>query len=187
MPQCPKCSYKLVFLENRLKYKCAKCGRVFLQKFIENKDFQRWNTFQRELDKDNLELEQKQIRDLIEERNIFRGLRLLFKEKRIKLKLEERKQRKAETDRIWRENNIERIHLNDKLWLSKNKDKKLAYLRLWRKNNQEKARLKQRLGYWRLQQARLSQKELEANGYSLNNPYLEGSFSTFGLSDQLFK
>jgi len=156
MPQYPNCSYKLVLLEKRLRYKCAKCSRLFLQKYIENKDFQRWNIFQRELDKNNLELEQKQIKDLIEERRIFRGLKLLFKEKRIKLKPEERKQRKAETDRIWRGNNIERLRLNWKLWLAKNKDKKLAYLRLWRNNDQQKARLKQRLGYWRLQQARLS-------------------------------
>ena len=82
MPQCPKCSYKLVFLENRLKYKCAKCGRLFLQKSIENKDFQRWNTFHRELDKNTLELEQKQLKNLVEEKRIFRGLRFLFKEKK---------------------------------------------------------------------------------------------------------
>ncbi len=57
MPTCPNCNYKLVFLENRLGYKCAKCGRLFLQKFIENRDFRIWNKYRREIDKHNLDLE----------------------------------------------------------------------------------------------------------------------------------
>mgnify|MGYP001560531309 CR=1 FL=1 len=176
-------------LSHRGKYKCAKCGKLFLQKEINDKTFRQWNVKQRELDMHNVELENKQRKDNLAERRTFLGFRGLFKEKkqRVKLSQEERKQRKLETDRIWRENNRERVSLNSKLWLDKNKDKKLAYLKLWRKNNQEKARLKQRISYWRLKQAKLAQQQLEINS---QNPYiddLDNSFSTFGLTNLLFK
>jgi len=43
-----------------MKYKCAKCGRLFLQGFINNREFQRWNKKQREFDREALALEVKQ-------------------------------------------------------------------------------------------------------------------------------
>ncbi|MBM3247377.1 hypothetical protein FJZ17_02455 [Candidatus Pacearchaeota archaeon] len=47
MPKCPKCNYTLVLLEKRMKYKCAKCGRLFRQKEIDTKEFAEWNKKER--------------------------------------------------------------------------------------------------------------------------------------------
>ena len=58
-PRCPNCSFALVLLERRLKYKCSKCGKLFLKREIEDKTFRQWNTKQRELDEHNLKLERK--------------------------------------------------------------------------------------------------------------------------------
>ena len=86
MPRCPNCSYKIVFLEKRLRYKCAKCSRVFLQKFIENRDFRIWNNHRRETEMQELLIEIKQLeeekqrkKELRESNKIAKALRLLFK------------------------------------------------------------------------------------------------------------
>jgi len=49
--RCPNCSYLLVLLEKRRRYKCAKCGKVYLRKEIEHKDFRERNISQRRLDR----------------------------------------------------------------------------------------------------------------------------------------
>ena len=43
MPRCPNCSYMLVLLEKRRKYKCAKCSKLFFQKEIDNRHFREQN------------------------------------------------------------------------------------------------------------------------------------------------
>jgi len=48
MPRCANCNYELVLLEYRRKYKCAKCGRLFLQSEIDTKDFREQNKKERE-------------------------------------------------------------------------------------------------------------------------------------------
>ena len=48
MPKCPNCDYLLVLLEHRRKYKCAKCGRLFLQQKVDSKEFREWNKKRRE-------------------------------------------------------------------------------------------------------------------------------------------
>ena len=50
LPRCPNCSFALVLLEKRLKYKCGKCGKLYLQKEIDDKTVRQWNVKQRELD-----------------------------------------------------------------------------------------------------------------------------------------
>lgn len=116
MPTCPNCSYKLVLLSNRRKYKCAKCSRLFLTKFIESKDFQIWNKKQKELDLHNLKLEIQQG-------------------KKPKLNSEERLQRWEEWRTKYYEENKERIFANVKEWRDKNKEKKRQHDRMgrWRK------------------------------------------------------
>lgn len=47
MARCPKCSFALVLLPKRNKYKCAKCSSLFRQKFIDNREFRAWNKRQR--------------------------------------------------------------------------------------------------------------------------------------------
>jgi len=53
MTVCPRCSYSLVLLKNRRRYKCAKCGGLYLQKPIEDREFRRWNEKQREFTRDD--------------------------------------------------------------------------------------------------------------------------------------
>jgi len=43
MAKCLNCNYTLVLLEHRRKYKCAKCGKLFPQSEIDNKEFVEWN------------------------------------------------------------------------------------------------------------------------------------------------
>ena len=50
MPRCPKCSYKLVLLSNRPKYKCALCSKLYPEKEIELRDFLEWNKQQRTIE-----------------------------------------------------------------------------------------------------------------------------------------
>ena len=47
MPRCPNCNYKLVLIEHRRKYKCAKCGKLFSQKEIDDKEFRELNNKRR--------------------------------------------------------------------------------------------------------------------------------------------
>ncbi|MEK6820238.1 MAG: hypothetical protein AABX71_00830, partial [Nanoarchaeota archaeon] len=49
--RCPNCSYMLVLLERRRKFKCAKCSRLYYRKEIEDQDFREWNLKQRTEDK----------------------------------------------------------------------------------------------------------------------------------------
>ena len=57
MSRCPNCSYLLVLIERRSKYKCAKCSRLWLQKLIDDRDFKEFNKKQRNLDKKEAEKE----------------------------------------------------------------------------------------------------------------------------------
>jgi len=51
MPRCENCGFILVLLKSRPRYKCAKCSRSYLQKYIEAKEFMESNIKQRLLDK----------------------------------------------------------------------------------------------------------------------------------------
>ena len=194
MPCCPNCSYKLVLLEKRLRYKCAKCSRVFLQQFIENRDFRIWNNHRRETEMQELLVEIKQLeeekqkkKELRESNKIAKALRLLFNGSKPRLNLtpEERRIRKREYNKKWNENNPEKVRAMKRRQLENHREQRYTYLREWRISNLDKSRLKQRLTHWRRQQAKIAQEELRFNGYI---PYINGlddSFSTFGLSDQL--
>jgi DNA-directed RNA polymerase subunit RPC12/RpoP len=39
--RCPNCNYSLVLLERRAKYKCALCSKLFPQKEVDDKEFQK--------------------------------------------------------------------------------------------------------------------------------------------------
>lgn len=195
MPRCPNCSYKLVFIEKRLRYKCAKCSRVFLQKFIENRDFRIWNNHRRETEMQELLIELKQLeeekqkkKELRESNKITKALKLLFKghKPKLNLTLEERRLRKREYNRKWNENNPEKVRAMKRRQLENHREQRYAYLKGWRISNLDKSRLKQRLTHWRRQQAKIAQEELRFNGYTLNTNGLDDSFSSFGLSEVLF-
>ena len=194
MPRCPNCSYKLVFLDKRLRYKCAKCGRVFLQKLIENRDFRIWNNYRREIEMQELMLEIKQLeeekqknKELRQLNKIGKALRLLFNgpKPRLNLTPEERRLRKREYNKRWNENNPDKIRTVRRRQLENHREQRYAYLKAWRMSNLDKSRLKQRLTHWRRQQAKIAQEELRFNGYIPSINGSDDSFSTFGLSDQL--
>ncbi len=190
MPSCPNCSYKLVFLEKRLRYKCAKCGRVFLQKFIENRDFRIWNNHRRNIEMQELQLEIKKIeeekrkkKELRELNKIGKALRLLFNSYKPRLNLtpEERKLRRKESKKEWELRNPDKVKAMKRKYLERHREQRYTYLKAWRASNLDKSRLKQRLTHWRTQQAKIAQNELRFSSY----PSDLDSFSTFGLSDQL--
>lgn len=57
MAKCLNCNYTLVLLEHRRKYKCAKCGKLFSQTEIDNKEFVEWNKERRAEEKRKLKNE----------------------------------------------------------------------------------------------------------------------------------
>jgi DNA-directed RNA polymerase subunit RPC12/RpoP len=192
MPRCPNCSYKLVFIERRLRYKCAKCGKLFLRRFIENREFRLWNEQRRDLERQEILLEIKRLEEEGRKRKEFRelnrigrALRFLFDgppKPRIILTPEERRIRRKESKRLWGLKNPDKVKAMKQRYLERHREQRYAYLKSWRMANLDKSRLKQRLTYWRGQQAQIAQKELKFNGYPT---YLEDSFSTFGLSELL--
>jgi len=76
MLRCPNCSYKLVLLSYRLKYKCALCSKLYPKKEIEVKAFQEFNKRRRLEDIENYKKERKDY--LARIRKIKKDLRLLF-------------------------------------------------------------------------------------------------------------
>ena len=84
MSRCPNCSYKLVLLSNRPKYKCALCSKLYTIKEIELKDFLEFNKNQRVSDIDFHEKET--IKRNIELKSIKQQLKQLFSSKRDKKK-----------------------------------------------------------------------------------------------------
>jgi len=73
MPHCPKCSYKLILLSSRPKYKCALCSKLYSKKEIE---FQEFNKRRRIEDIEVYEKERKEHLVIINE--IKKSLKLLF-------------------------------------------------------------------------------------------------------------
>lgn len=144
MTVCPRCSYSLVLLEKRCRYKCAKCGRLFLQKPIEDIEFRRWNQKQREIIKEETEYD-------------FEGLWKAYKslhstekpkqqkpvkEKRPKLTEEEKKQKKKK----YYQNNKTSISQHKKQYYQQNKDNIISKRKEWYYKNTEKAR--ERMKQW---------------------------------------
>ena len=168
MPRCLNCSYKLVFLENRLRYKCAKCGKGFLPKFIENRNFRVWNSRMREIVMQELTLEinqrKRKKKQLIKLNKISRAFRLLFASPRkiSSVSSEERKIRKREARRRWNENNPEKVRIMKKRYVDSHRTKTYAYLKSWRASNLDKFRLNQRLAHWRRKQGEMALETLKS-------------------------
>lgn len=170
MPQCPNCSYLLVFLSNRLKYKCAKCGRLFLQKSTENRHFKVWNTTQRKIDKHNINIKQKRIKLTPEQK---------------KLKIKQWKldniDKCREYNRKHYEDNRDKILAKKKIYRQLAKDNHNKWRKRYRKKLIQRTRLLARIQYWRVQQAKLTQQHLKNSNY---RPYIrvsDASLSAFGL------
>lgn len=134
---CPKCSYSLVLLEHRSKYKCSKCGRLFPQRGIDNDEFRKYNERQRELDKEAL------------------------KQKIGKLKLseEERGQRRIESQQKYKNKNIEKVRAYDrKRW---HEGTRKEYSKQLYQRNLARSRIQKRILYYRIRQKELAIQKLE--------------------------
>ena len=171
MPRCPNCSYNLVFLEKRLRYKCAKCGRGFLQKLVENRDFRLWNRQLRGFGMGELmseiclmEEEKQKKRELRKLNSTSRALKILFagQGRRASASSEERRLREAEYNRKWRESNPEKVKILRRRYFEKYRGQRYSYLKAWRKANPAKSRLKERLSHWRTRQAKMALKTLKS-------------------------
>ena len=165
MIRCIKCSYFLVLLPRRNKYKCSKCSSLFPQKEIDNKEFREWNGRQRLQDIENIKPERKP---------------------RVKLSEEERKLRAKEFAKNWRENNKERCSELSEIHYEKNKDKILARKKIYRQEIKDKDRIRRkdyryqqidrtrqlaRIHWWRQKQKALALRELknmEEKAYNSN-------------------
>ena len=171
MPRCPTCSYGLVFLERRLRYKCAKCGRGFLQKFVENGAFRAWNRQLRDFgirelmsEVSQMEEEKQKKRKLKELNMINKGLRLLFagQGRKASASSEERRVREVEYNREWRENNPGKLKILRRRYFEKHQEQRYSYLKAWRKANPASSRLKERLSHWRTRQAKIALETLKS-------------------------
>src|SRR3989338_175191 len=76
MPSCPNCSYKLVLLSSRPKYKCALCSKLYPEKEIEIREFLELNKRLKLKDIENYEKEKRESQIRISK--IKKDLRLLF-------------------------------------------------------------------------------------------------------------
>ena len=198
MPNCPNCSYVLVLLSRRRRYKCAKCGRLYLQKATEDKSFRLWNIAQREIELHNLLIEIEQNRfaktklsreEKKQRAKEYKKRYVLVNKGKIlayqRAKYLENHEKELERCRTYRENNISKRTEAKKLWVAKNKNHYQQWLRIYLEKNKEKNRLKKRLCYWRIQQAKLADEMLKNKVIKTYTRGIDHSFSTFGLSEVL--
>jgi len=78
MSRCPNCSYELVLLSHRRKYKCALCSKLYPKKEIEATEFQEFNKRRRIEDFENYEKERKE--EVIQLKELRNSIQLLFKQ-----------------------------------------------------------------------------------------------------------
>ena len=181
--RCENCGYVLVLLDSTRKFKCAKCGKLFPQKIVEDEHFKRWNKKQRENERynqkveDQLKKQEKEKKKEVKQQNsLKRSLKFLFNgirdpiKKRKHLSPEERKARKRENNRLWDENNPEKVRAIKRRQFERHRDEIYVYQKNWRVVNQRESRLKQRLAYWRKQQSKLALEQLRTGNEEIRFP-----------------
>ncbi len=184
MPRCPNCNYLLVLLEHRRKYKCAKCGKLFPQREIEDKEFREFNKKRRAKAKKEAKREYRKLyvqenRERVNAwmRNYYNRNRekILAKSKEKRSQFSEREREKSKQSQAeWRENNREYYNQQKREYWANNHEhliekKKENYQRrrpqilkqqaLYRQNNQTLSRIKN----LRDQQKHLSLRIFESN------------------------
>lgn len=132
MPRCPNCSYILVLLEKRGKYKCAKCSKLFLRKEVESKEFREYNKRQKETDKEEFD---KQL-----------------KLRRKTLKPRKRKEISPE-EKLERQKKLKEYKL---AYYKENKDRSNLIRNNYRARFKDQTKLLWRLDYWRRKQRDLA-------------------------------
>lgn len=183
MPRCPNCSYKLVLLSSRPKYKCALCSKLYPKKEIEIKEFQEFNKRRRIEDAERFDKDYQEHLARIKE--IKKSLRLLFngfsktpKEYR-KEYYKKNKGKIRQLSKEWRLRNREYDLKRKQEYRKKNRELLNTKAKLKRQTNPEPERLKNRIWraknrdmmrtYGMIQHYRTKQKELALR-------YLENEF-----------
>lgn len=157
MAVCPKCSYALVLLEHRNKYKCALCSRLFSQKEIDDREFKEWNKRQRTLDAECYEKELKvrkaQLKELRKHmKYLFNGLSENYKKKicRENNHLEDKnpslRRERCVRNKEWVKQkykeyyykNRERLLEQDEKWAEANKERISLKCKKWLEKNKDK-------------------------------------------------
>jgi len=201
MPRCPNCSYKLVLLSSRPKYKCALCSKLYLKKEIEVKEFQEFNKRRRIEDLERYEKERKE--QLARIRELKRSLRLLFnglpksqKEYR-KEYYEKNKEKISKLSKEWKLKNRNYVLKRKREYYQKNKDVIRAKAKSGIANNPEKERQRQNryrknnravmkiygmIQHYRTKQKALALQYLKNNGYRPSADDIFHSVPTFALS-----
>lgn len=201
MPRCPNCSYKLVLLSSRLKYKCALCSKLFPKKEIEVREFQEFNKRRRIEDLERYEKEKEE--QLARIRELRRSLRLLFngppkspKEYRREY-YQKNKERIKLLSRKWKLKNRNYVLKKKREYYQKNKNVIRAKAKLWVLNNQEQERQRQNryrkenratmrvygmIQHYRCKQKALALRYLKNNGYKPSTDDIFHSVPTYSLS-----
>lgn len=138
MPRCPNCSYILVLLEERGKYKCAKCSKLFLKKEVEDKEFRELNKQQRENDKKEFNKQLKLRRKILKPRKMVDPI--------------EQQKKVREYGLTYYYRNRRRILTARKKAYRENKDSFNEARNKYRKNHINETRIMWRLDYWRRMQ-----------------------------------
>ncbi len=188
MPRCPNCSYILVLLEKRAKYKCSRCSRLYKQKLIEDKEFRELNKQQRDIDKrlhkklghiewlkNNQEWgvkyrKQYYLKHREKILNYVKEYNLKNKEK-----IQDYRNKNKEKIRIAVKKhyykNREQILANKKIYRQLSKQQDYEWRRSYRNKNRERTRLLTRISFWRQQQKKLALEMLEkqlSEGYGID-------------------
>jgi DNA-directed RNA polymerase subunit RPC12/RpoP len=201
MPCCPNCSYKLVLLSSRPKYKCALCSKLYPKKEIEVREFQEFNKRRRIGDAERFDKEYKE--HLARIREIKKSLRILFngfsktpKEYR-KEYYEKNKEKIRQLNREWRLKNREYDLKRKREYSKKNRELLNAKVRLRRQNNPEPERQRKRvwrannlnmmriygmIQHYRRKQKALALQYLKNDAYKLSTDDIFHSVPTFALS-----
>jgi len=201
MPRCPNCSYKLVLLSSRPKYKCALCSKLYPEKEIEVKEFQEFNKRRRIEDAERFEKEYKE--HLLRIREVKKSLRLLFngfsktpREYREEY-YEKNKEKIRQLNREWRLRNREYDLKRKQEYSKKNREILNAKARLKRQANPEPEGLKNRnhrvknrdtmrtygmIQHYRTKQKTLALQYLEKEDFKPSNEHMFHSVPTFALS-----
>jgi len=201
MPRCPNCSYKLVLLSSRPKYKCALCSKLYPKKEIEVREFQEFNKRRRIEDAERFEKEYKE--HLARIRKIKKSLRLLFKgfsktpKEYREVYYEKNKEKIRQLNRAWRlrnreydlkrkqeysKQNREILNAKAKLRRQKNPELERQSKRLWRANNLNQMRIYGIIQHYRRKQKTLALQYLKNDGFKPSNEVIFHSVPTFAPS-----
>jgi len=141
MPRCSNCSYILVLLEKRRKYKCAKCGRLYFKKEVESKEFRQQNKYQKGEDKEDFDRQLKLRRKTLKPR------------KKIDPKVKQKKLREYRTS--YYQKNRAKILVYKKEWRKRAKEKNNKTRKVYRRKHNGLIRVWSRIHYWRQMQKQL--------------------------------